>query len=109
MERGRRLARASGFDRCEDRSSPTLIFVLNGNSYDAAKPSSLTANAAQVLEGARHQAIQLSTPNMAAPDALSRLARQIASLSHGRPIGIVGFSAGGTLAARLAGFESIHV
>jgi dienelactone hydrolase len=30
-------------------------------------------------------------------------------MSHGRPIGLVGFSAGGTLAARLAGVASLHV
>ncbi len=37
------------------------------------------------------------------------MARQIESLSHGSPIGIVGFSSGGALAARLSGVKSLHV
>jgi dienelactone hydrolase len=37
------------------------------------------------------------------------VAREIESLSHGESIGLVGFSAGGALAARLAGVEALHV
>jgi hypothetical protein len=46
---------------------------------------------------------------MAKPAAFYGLERQIQSLSHGRPIGIVGFSAGGTLALRLATDNALHV
>ena len=53
--------------------------------------------------------IQISTPEISSPAAFNRLVRQIASMSRGRPIGIVGFSAGGSLAARLAGVESLQV
>jgi hypothetical protein len=101
--------RVPDFDRAEDRALTSLVFVLNGNAFSPAKPGPLTADAARVLRQAGHQAIQISTPLMSSPDAFNRVVRQIASISRGRPIGIVGFSAGGSLAARLAGVGSLHV
>jgi hypothetical protein len=110
MSRHRRSSRrVPAFERPEDRTLTTLIFVLNGNAFSPAKPSALTAGAARVLRQAGHQAVQISTPLMSSPDAFNRVVRQIASMSHGRPIGIVGFSAGGSLAVRLAGVASLHV
>ncbi len=50
------------YEQCEDRALLTLIFVLNGNAYSATSPSILTANAAQVLDRAGNQAVQISTP-----------------------------------------------
>jgi dienelactone hydrolase len=97
------------FERCEDRALTTLVFVLNGNAFSATRPSALTADAARVLQRAGDQAIQISTPKISTPGAFERVVDQIRSLSHGRPIGIVGFSAGGSLAARLAGVGSLHV
>jgi hypothetical protein len=97
------------FERCEDRTLATLVFVFNGNGFGAAKPDALTANAARVLQRAGNQVVQLSNPVLGTPAAFFGLARQIASISRGRPIGIVGFSAGGTLAARLAGIPALHV
>jgi len=102
-------ARVPSFERCEERVLCTLAFVLNGNAYSAAGPSSLTANAAQVLRQAGNHAVQLAYPMMATPDAFFGLERQIQSLSHGQPIGIVGFSAGGTLALRVATDTAINV
>jgi len=97
------------YEQCEDRALLTLIFVLNGNAFSATSPSILTANAAQVLDSAGNHAVQISTPSINTAGAFYGVARQIESLSHGRPIGIVGFSAGGTLAARLSGVKSLHV
>src|SRR5258708_3442355 len=101
--------RALDFERCEERSLLTLVFVLNGNAYSSATPNQLTADAAGVLQKAGNQAIQLSTPDMATRGAVYGVARQMRSLSHGQAIGIVGFSAGGTLAARLSAVKSLHV
>jgi dienelactone hydrolase len=109
MSRRRPSRPALDFERCEDRTLTTLVFVLNGNAFSPARPSPLTADAARVLQKAGHQAIQISTPEISTPAAFERVVAQIRSLSHGRPIGIVGFSAGGSLAARLAGVSSLHV
>ena len=104
MRKGRKSSRdlALCVEQCEARVLNTLVFVLNGNAFAAAKPSILTANAAQVLRRAGNQAIQLAYPTIATPAAFYGLERQIESLSHGQPIGIVGFSAGGSLALRIA-------
>jgi hypothetical protein len=96
-------------ERCEDRVLTTLIFVLNGNAYAGVGPNALTANAARVLRAAGNQVVQLSYPTMATPRAFDGLARRIAAISRGRPIGLVGFSAGGSLASRLSGVESLNV
>jgi hypothetical protein len=111
MMKCRRLSRTKGRDleRCEDRTLLTLVFVLNGNAFSAAKPDALTANAAQVLQNAGDRAIQLSTPKISTAAAFYEVARQIESMSHGRPIGLVGFSAGGALAARISGVPGLHV
>lgn len=98
-----------GVEPCEDRTLQTLVFVLNGNALSAASPNSLTANAAAVLQRAGDRAVQLSTPTINTPGAFYSVARQIKAMSHGQPIGIVGFSAGGTLAIRLAGLADLHV
>ena len=97
------------FDRCEERTLQTLVFVLNGNGFGAAVPDALTANAATVLCAVGEQTIQLAYPALTTPGVFFGLERQIASLSQGQPIGIVGFSAGGSLAARLAGDAALHV
>jgi hypothetical protein len=97
------------FEQCEDRELLTLIFVLNGNAFGATSPTILTANAAQVLKAAGNQAIQISTPRMETASDFYGLAREIGALSHYSPIGIVGFSSGGTLALRLSGIPSLHV
>jgi hypothetical protein len=98
-----------GAERCEDRSLSALVFVLNGNAFSEARPSILTANAAQVLEDSGNHAIQLSYPTVSTPAAVQGVAAQIKSLSHGQPVGIVGFSAGGTLALHLAENPALRV
>jgi hypothetical protein len=87
----------------------TLVFILNGNAFSAVGPNALTANAAQVIENAGDSAIQLATPAMQTPRDFYAVAREIKALSHGQSIGLVGFSAGGALAARLAGVAALHV
>lgn len=52
---------------------------------------------------------QISTPKIATAGVYYGLAKQLESLSHGSPIGIVGFSSGGSLAARLSGVKALHV
>jgi dienelactone hydrolase len=101
---------ALSFEVCEDRTLPsTLVFILNGNAYSAANPSALTANAACVLNHAGARTVQIANPTMNTPGAFRVLESQIGRMSHGQPIGIVGFSAGGTLALRLATDKALHV
>lgn len=88
---------------------PTLVFSLPGNAFAAAKAGGVTVGAAKVLQETGNQSIQLDTPTLSTPAAFNGLVRQIRDLSHGQPIGIIGFSAGGTWALRLAGVSSLHV
>ena len=96
-------------EACEPRALLTLVFVLNGNSFNAAKPNALTANAASVLRAAGAQVVQLGNPKIGSPAALAALANQIGHQAHGRAVGIVGFSAGGALALRLAATPGLKV
>jgi hypothetical protein len=87
----------------------TLVVILNGNAFSAVGPNALTANAAAVIQRAGDPAIQLSTPATETPRDFHAVAHEIESISHGQPIGLVGFSAGGALAARLAGVGALKV
>lgn len=87
---------------CERRTLTTLVFVLNGNSFMAARSSILTANAAAVLRAAGERPVQVSYPAIASPAAFRSLASSLVRLAHGQRVGLVGFSAGGALALRLA-------
>src|SRR4051794_4834099 len=89
-------------EACEPRALTALIFVLNGNAFSAAGPNTLTEDAARLLGASGNRVIQVSYPTIGTRRAYHRLADQIARQSDGRPIGLVGFSAGGTLAARLS-------
>jgi dienelactone hydrolase len=86
-----------------------LVFVLNGNGFGAANPNGLTADADAVLRAAADQAIQIAYPSINSVGAFSELEKEIEDLSHKEPIGIVGFSAGGSLALRLAGDPALDV
>jgi hypothetical protein len=97
------------FEHYEDRTLSTLVFILNGNALSAVGTNSLTANAAAVLAHAGERPIQLYTPTMGTTAAFNSVVRAIESQSHGQPIGLVGFSAGGLLAARLAAIPALHV
>jgi len=96
-------------EQCEDRYLTTLIFVLNGNSFAAAKPNQLTANAAAVLRQAGNQVVQLSNATINTPAAYDALARKVVKLAHGHDVGLVGFSAGGALAEHLAATPDLNV
>jgi dienelactone hydrolase len=87
----------------------TLIFVLNGNGFSAAKPNQLTANAAAVLRQAGNQVVQLSNATINTPAAYNSLVRRVVRLAHGQDVGLVGFSAGGALAIRLAATPGLKV
>ena len=97
------------FDQCEDRALLTLVFVLNGNSFNAAKPNSLTANAASVLRAAGNQVVELSNSAIHSPGAVDALAKQVIKRAHGQSVGLVGFSAGGALALRIAATPGVKV
>ena len=107
----RKTARAATptLESCEGRCVPTLVFVFNGAGFGAADPNSLTANAASVLRKAGDQVVQLSYPALGTEGVVDGVARQIGAIAHGQPIGLVGFSAGGTLALHLANDPSLHV
>jgi Dienelactone hydrolase family len=102
-------ARQPSIEQFEPRTLQTLVFVFNGNAYADAKPNDLTQSTAVLLNAHGDRAVQLDTPRMSTPGAFYELADQIRSISKGRPIGLIGFSAGGTLALRLAGLSSLNV
>src|SRR5438270_13965709 len=91
----------------EPRMLPSLVFVLNGNAFAEAKPNLITQLAADQLLRHGDRAVQLTTPAMNSPGAFYQLAEVIRAMSRGRPIGLMGFSAGGTLAMRLAGLPGL--
>ena len=93
----------------ERRDVPTLVFVLNGNGLGAATVGALTETAAGELEKQGIPAIPLANPAVNSPAVFNHLAHRIESISHGQPIAIEGFSAGGLLATRLAGDPSLNV
>jgi dienelactone hydrolase len=93
----------------EPRTLATLVFLLNGNAFAGASPSTQTQVAAADLARRGDRAIQMSYPNMNSVGAFNQLAGQIRQISRGQPIGLAGFSAGGTLALRLAQFHSLNV
>lgn len=101
--------RVAGVEACEGRVLTALVVVLNGNAFSEAEPNGLTDDAARVLEASGQRVVQLAYPTIATPAAYLGVARQIRRIGGGRPIGLVGFSAGGTLAARLSGIPSLHV
>ena len=96
-------------ERCEDRRLLTMIFVFNGNSFHDAKPNALTANAAAVLGASGNQVIQLATPAINTPGSVAKLATSVAKIAHGQTVGLVGFSAGGALALRIAASPTLKV
>jgi dienelactone hydrolase len=87
----------------------TTVFILNGNAYGAARPDRLTQVSAVDLARRGFHAIQLKTPAMDSLGTFDILANQLKRLSKGRPIGLVGFSAGGSMAMRLAQNPGLNV
>ena len=98
-----------GFDRCEDRALTALVFVLNGASFAAAGPNRLTDDAAAVIRRAGNRVVELAYPAVNTAPAFEALARKLGNLAHGQPVGLVGFSAGGALALRIAATPGIKV
>ena len=96
-------------ERCEDRRLLTLVVVLNGASFAATGPSDLTANAAEVLRREGHRVVELATPAIRSAHAYDSIARRLVKMAHGRDLGLVGFSAGGALALRLAATPGLKV
>jgi hypothetical protein len=94
---------------CEARISPTLVFIFPGNALAAAEPSIPTRTAADRLIRSGDQAIQVSTPALNGPGAFNRITDFVQKVSQGQPIGLMGFSAGGALALRLAGQPGLNV
>src|SRR4051794_3336515 len=97
------------FERCEDRALTALVFIFNGASFAATGPNRLTANAAAVLRQAGNQVVQLATPPINSAAALQALGARLATVAHGRSVGLVGFSAGGAVALRLAATPGLNV
>jgi hypothetical protein len=94
---------------CEARSCPTLVFIFPGNALAAATPDIPTQTAADRLIRSGDQAIQVSTPALDGPGDFYRIADYVRTVSQGQPIGLIGFSAGGALALRLAGQPGLDV
>jgi hypothetical protein len=94
---------------CESRVHPTLVFIFPGNALAAASPDVPTQTAAQRLIREGDQAIQVNTPALNGPGAFYRIANFVRTVSRGQPIGLMGFSAGGALAMRLAGQPGLNV
>jgi Dienelactone hydrolase family len=94
---------------CESRVYPTMVFIFPGNALAAASPDIPTQTAAARLLRDGDQPIQVSTPAMDGPADFYQVADYVRSVSHGQPIGLVGFSAGGALAMRLADQPGLNV
>jgi dienelactone hydrolase len=94
---------------CESRAYPTLVFIFPGNALAAAAPNITTQTAAGQLIRHGDQAIQVSTPALDGPAAFYRIADYVRRVSQGQPIGLMGFSAGGALAMRLAAQPGLDV
>lgn len=89
---------------------PTLVFVFNGNGFAASQPDGPhTGLAAAELAANGDQAVQMATPAMEDPADFYELAGEIRAISKGRPIGLMGFSAGGALALRLSELPMLNV
>jgi hypothetical protein len=98
------------FDQLQGRVLQTLVFVFNGNAFAQSAPDvPHTQLAADQLIKHGDRAVQLGTPAMESPAGFYQLAHEVLALSKGQPIGLVGFSAGGTLATRLAGVRALNV
>src|SRR5262245_46365292 len=94
---------------CESRVYPTMVFIFPGNALAAASPQIQTQTAAAQLRRLGNQPIQVSTPALDGPGAFHSIAHYVRAVSRGRPIGLMGFSAGGTLALRLASQPGLNV
>jgi dienelactone hydrolase len=98
------------FEQFESRVLPTLVFVFNGNAFARSSPDSAhTQLAAALLMADGDRAVQLATPPMNSPRDFDQLAASIFAISKGRPIGLMGFSAGGALAMRLSQVPKLNV
>ncbi|WP_165222533.1 alpha/beta hydrolase family protein [Aquisphaera insulae] len=87
----------------------TTVFLLSGNGFADSSPGRQTEVTAADLARRGYVAVQLSYPSMKGVGSFLGLARQLVRASRGEPIGLVGFSAGGTLALRLAGYPGLNV
>jgi hypothetical protein len=98
------------FDHFESRLLPSLVFVFNGNSFARSWPDATHTQLA-ALELMKHgdRAVQLATPAMSSSADFDRLAASIFAISKGRPIGLMGFSAGGTIAMRMSQVPKLNV
>lgn len=94
---------------CESRVCPTMVFIFPGNALAAASPDIPTETAAARLAQVGDRPIQVSTPAMNGPGDFYAVANYVRRVSHGQPIGLMGFSAGGALAMRLAGQPGLNV
>jgi len=86
-----------------------MVFIFPGNALAAAFPSIPTKTAAGQLLRLGDRPIQVSTPALNGPGAFDRIADYVRTVSRGQPIGLVGFSAGGALALRLADQPGLNV
>ncbi len=99
---------APAVESLEQRALTALVFVFNGNSFNVAGPSVLTANAAAILARSGNRVVQLSNPRINSAAELKHLAAGVARLAGGQPVGLVGFSAGGALALRIAALPGVN-
>ena len=98
------------FEQIESRLLPTFVFVFNGNGFAKSTPDARHSQlSAQALMANGDRAVQLATPAMSAPRDFQQLASTIFAISKGRPVGLMGFSAGGTLAMRLSQIPKLNV
>jgi hypothetical protein len=86
-----------------------MVFVFPGNALAAANPDIPTETAADHLLRDGEHPIQVSTPALDGPNAFYAIADYVRRVSQGQPIGLMGFSAGGALALRLASQPGLNV
>jgi hypothetical protein len=96
-------------EQVEGRLLPTRVFIFSGDALGPTGPTFVTQLAADQLRRHGVHPIQMSTPALNSPRVVYRIANDIRHRSHDQPIGLLGFSAGGALAMRLAGLPGLNV
>ena len=84
----------------EPRVVPRPRIRVERQSYQPLPDTLHTQLAADKLISLGDRPVQMTTPAMSSPRAFYDLADEVLAISHGQPIGLLGFSSGGGLALR---------
>jgi dienelactone hydrolase len=86
----------------ESRDLTAVVLIFNGNAFGPTAPDAITSKLAAQLRAAGHKPMQMALGPIT-PALVKQLGRKIDILAaRGEGVAVAGFSAGGSLAARLA-------